>query len=983
MGEVKNQWVIRLDSDQVKGPYSTEAIIKMILSGVFSGNEEISAYPDGEWGALTKQPEFYDALMESLENPVEVDVKKAQKMEAETVIRAPPKKRIEEEPPKFELPEAIQKIIEEERKALRREEEHKRKQLLLPSTKTSLTKARINLPQNSKRTTPSAISQVRDQKLTIQMSDIKQLQVREKKKLIPFLILLVLVAFGFYYILSIPNTEGLRGWALEGPQKSSQPLSLEEVKTIKRRVAKAFQMGQADSLLIAHKSLARVVEAYPKDLEAMGMLCMAYEQLWPYTKQTANDIRSIVAVMQMARMANPISNYSDSCQVVFLLTKGQNREARSLLERTLDNQVDEKFTLGPILYFLKGEMLEFEQSYLNALAYYDQATQLWPQWVTSLFGSARMSLKLNKFNEARNLFLEVKKNDPESKIGLYGLGLVEILGFKNRDKAFEYFTAGYGSNQTIPRDFHVEALLNYAKILVEKNENKKALEVAQKGYQLSPSHRALKELVLLLGGDDKVENAQSEIILQGDQFARAGDHLAAQAQYKAAFELDSKNANAAYKAAKSLWQINQTKDAIAWLDKAIKADPKSIAAYILKADYEAQKYNFMEAAKTLLEASRKMPQNHDVLKGQALLEFRKNNMMGAIQYGERAVKLYDADVELLALLAQANTNFYMTAPGTRKEEMNRKEEALKDAQRYAVRAIDLEPSWPEAQITYAKYLSVKDGPLRGEKYLKERIANFPYTMEYRIALAEYYQYFEKFSEAAEVYQQVFTADSKNKKASFGLAECYRIMNNVDMAQKFYNVTWGLDPSDVEPLFANAKLLLEIASGREAKARILQAISKLTAVKKINPNFPRVSYFLAKSYMELGDFQQAFDLIKEEKTKNPNIADPYLLAAELFFRKEQYKECAAEYAMAIKLRPSTAELYVKASTCYRLSDALDIAEDMLNMAKDRESGFPEIYREEGFVLEKKGDIAEAKKRFEKYLDLAPNAPDRAMIEMKVK
>ena len=108
MSETKSQWVIRLDSEQVKGPYSTDAVKKMITSGVFSGSEEISAYPDGEWGALTKQPEFYDALIESLENPVEVDIKKAQKMEAETVIRAPPKKA-EEPPPKYELPEAIRK----------------------------------------------------------------------------------------------------------------------------------------------------------------------------------------------------------------------------------------------------------------------------------------------------------------------------------------------------------------------------------------------------------------------------------------------------------------------------------------------------------------------------------------------------------------------------------------------------------------------------------------------------------------------------------------------------------------------------------------------------------------------------------------------------------------------------------------------------------------------------------------------------------
>ena len=80
-------WVIKLESDQVKGPYSTAAVCKMIATGAFNGNEFVCAYPEGEWKSLNKQPEFYEVLLESLENPVEVDSKKAQLMDAETVIR--------------------------------------------------------------------------------------------------------------------------------------------------------------------------------------------------------------------------------------------------------------------------------------------------------------------------------------------------------------------------------------------------------------------------------------------------------------------------------------------------------------------------------------------------------------------------------------------------------------------------------------------------------------------------------------------------------------------------------------------------------------------------------------------------------------------------------------------------------------------------------------------------------------------------------
>ncbi len=980
MAEIKSQWVIRLGTDQVKGPYSTEAIIKMITAGVFSGNEEVCSYPEGDWNALTKQPEFYEALMESLENPVEVDIKKAQKMEAETIIHVLPNKKKEE--PQFELPEQIKKILNDEREAIQREQNSKNNSSA--RKKNPLILAKLNVPAIDRESLDKKrLKEIQEKNLTIQLSDVKKLKITEQKKFLPLIASMIVFVGALYYFLSLDDDQGTKGWSLSAPQKNFERIENDEALAFKKKAARAFQLGQPDLILNAHRNLVKVVESFPKDLEAMGLLCMAYEQLWPFTKQTNSDLKSILVVTQLSRSVNPISNYSNTCQVVFLLTKGQSKEARSLLEKTLDTPVEEKFTLGAFLYLIKAEMLESEINYLNSEAYYDQATQLWPQWVSSRFGSARMKYKLEKYTEARTEFQEIYKLDKESKAALLGMALVEEKGFKNREKAFEYFSIGYQSKQILPKDFYIEALLNFAKILIDKKENKRALAVAEVGYQLNPSHRGLKEIVLLLGGDDRVENAQAEIVLLGDQFARAGDHLAAQAQYKAAFDIDPKNATAAFKAAKSLWAINQTKEAISWLNKSIQADPKMIPSYVLKADYETQKYNFVEAARTLQEASKLAPQNHEVLKGQALLEFRKNNMPAAIQYGVKAVKLYDADVELLSLLAQANVAYYMNSPTVKKEDQDRKDVALVDAQRYAGKAIDLEPSWPEAQITYAKFLVAKEGPLRGEKYLKDLIKNFPYTTDYRIALAEYYKSVEKFSDAADVYLQVFNIESKNKKASFGLAECYRIMNSPDLAQKYYNVTSLLDPTDVEPLFSNAKLLLETASGREAKAKILQAIAKLKVVKEINPGFPRVSYFLAKSFMELGDFQQALDLIKEEKTKNPNLADPYLLAAEVFYRKEQYKECAAEYSMAIKMRPSSAGLYVKASTCYRNSDALDIAEDMLTIAQQKESGYPEIYREQGFIFEKKGLSREAHDSFERYLDLAPNAPDRAMIEMKIK
>lgn len=993
VGTNTGQWVIKSKTEQqVKGPFTTEALSKMIINGMFTGQEDVCAYPDGDWKPLAKQPEFYEALMESLENPVVADNKRTQKMEAETVVRAPPKSVVPaDEKPIETAEEQLKKLFEgqlvlsdspEESDGKDKNLDDKKKNKSLPNrTGTGASSPNKAISKNNQT---NQLMNQRNKNLEIQMRDIDKLKKTQIKKIFPIVVLIIAIFFLAAYYYLEPTAERKSGWRLISIRsKIENSLTEAEVKTAKRKMVKAFQDGSYEDIMKSQRDLVNAIESSPKDLEAIGILCMAYEQLWPFTKQTQEDLKAISIATQQARGVNAISNYSDICQTLYLLTKGQNNEARSLLEKSLDNQVDEKFSLGALLYLLKAEILENERNYLHSSAYYEQAAKLWPTWITAKFGLARAYYKLEKYNEARDQYEVIRNLKKNSKAALYGLGLIELKTTHSVEKAESFFSTGFEITEKIPKDFETEVLIQYAQILIDKNDRHKALEAVNQAYKNNPSHRALKEMLVSLGGEEKPENAIAEMILVGDQFARVGDHLVAQAQYKSAFELNPKSAIAAFKAAKSLWMINNSRDAVFWLEKSIQANPKFLSAYILKADYESRLYNFTEASRTLMMAQKKLSLNHDIVKAQALLEFRKNNMRGAILYGERAVKTYNADVELLSLLAQAHISFYMNHPNTNENIQKEKEESRKLAENYAGRVIELEPAWPEGQITFAKVISGTHGAVRAEAYLKDRIKEFPYTSEYRVALAEFYKENEKFYEAEAIYKEVVILEPKNKRALFGLADTYRILNKANLAQEYYDKTSDLDPGDVEATVAKAKLLLETASGKEFKAKIETALANLMLAKKKNPNFPKLSFLIAKAHLESGQYDLAIENAKEEKTKNPNLADPYILTAEVFYRKGQYQECAAEFSAAVKLRPNSAELYVKSASCYRLSGSVEIAEDMLMIASQKESGYPDIYRELGFVYEKKNNRPSAVLSFEKYLLLSPNAPDRQLVETKIR
>lgn len=964
-----------MENGQIKGPFPSESISKMIVEGILSGQEEVAQHPSAEWRPLSKVHEFYEALLESLENPSERDEKKALKMDAETQVQSAPVEAPADVPVDDveaipELKNEIQQFVEEELK-----------KAPAPTVMPGQPTRSSQVPSVGGANATDALLQARDEQLTIEMQQLKKIQSRESKKFIPFVAIILAVIVGMYFVLT-PSAKKGSGWVLIAPARGAEKkLSEAEVRVLKSKAIQLIKSGSLENTRDSQKFLAQASENAPNDLETLGLLCVVYEQLWPYTKQNSNDLKAITMVTQMSRTINPISNYSDTCQSVFLLAKGQPRDARGLIEKTLDLQNGERFILFPFLYLMKGQILEDMQNHISAEAYYTEAVKSFPGWAWAQFALARSYYKQAKYNEAKDQYTNILRDYPEYKGALYGMGLVEIKSGSS-DKAMEHFNRAYAIDGKLPKTFHMDSLQEYIQLLITKKDSSKALEVGQFALTISPSHRTIKELVMSLGGEDRGNNQSAELVFLGDQFARSGDHLAAQAQYKAAFEFDKSNAEPALKAAKSLWAINQSRESLTWVDRAIKADPKLSQAYALKADYLSQKYSFGEATKTLQDAMRAGGLNFDVVKTQALVEFRKNSMNTAITYGEKAIKMYDADTELLSLIANANINLFLNSPSRTKEEENRKAKYLEDAQRYSSKAVDLEPGKPEAQITYSKYLYAKQGNIAAETNFKKLIETFPYTVDYRLGLAEFYELQEKYRSASEIYAQLVETDPKNKKALMGLARSNQYMNEIKVAQKYFMDAAVLDPSDVEPLFATAQLELENPGGRDANAIIQSAYKKFEMVKRVNPSYPRISYFLARCHFELGEFDKALEMIKDEKTKNPGIADPYLLAATVYNAKEQFKECAAEYSQGIKLRPTSADLYVRAANCYRKSDAMDIALDMLEIARTKESGFAPLYREKGYIMEAQGDRKAARELFRLYIELSPNALDRKQIEDKI-
>ena len=941
-------WVVKFHNGQVKGPYSTEAVLRLITEGSFSGNELISKLPGGHWTQISKEPEFYDRLIEVLEGVVETDPAQIKRMEAETVIMSAPAKPV------------LQPVT--------------------PPPLEEITTPKIEVVDEKPLASPLALPKWEQNKAVDSIIELTKMDAGERVEVIKRL-KVPLSIFGSILVLTI-------GYLLFGgdsygekinliaPAHGGAALSDSQIKEKLNAAILAIQLDTFESYVDAENKLVSIVEGAQSNLEVRGLLCVVYKELWPYAKQDAADMKVIATVTQSTRALNVISPFGGVCEITKLLTGGRYKEARGVVESLLEEE--NRFSLLPVLYAEKAELLEGEKDFTNAIPYYEKSSQLWDKWLKPKVQLGSLLGEGDKANEGAAYLKKVLQLNPHHKGAKIHLGLIEYRRFKKVDDAYATLTSAISSSGRVQRPLASEAYQVLAEISVQKGEKREALNYAQKGFELNPNNGEVHQLVLRLGGSDKIKadkNQNNELIFMGDQYVRQGDCLAAQAEFKAAFEVDRKNGTAALKAAKCLWQLNQSFEAIDWLNKAMKAEPKLISAYVLQADYMTQRYDFTGALQVLTNAIRMAPNNYEVLRGLALLELRKNSMRAAINYGMRSLKAYDGDVETYILLSKASAGYSQSINPLNKSEIDKKEAAQKDGIRFATKAVELDATNSDAQINYAKVLAQANGVDFGISYMKELVKKFSYSYEYRIALAEIYKTEDRFTQAKELYEQVIDADPRNKKALLGLGECYRAMGLIDKSLKAYLSAAVIDPTDGEALFQAGKVYFETG-------RYEESIQQFKRVQNLNPFYPRTYYYIGKAAFASGNYPLALEAAKAEKNQNPNLADSYILSAEVHSAMKQYGDCATEYSQAMKLRPQGADIYVRAGQCYRQSGAIDVAEDMLALAAARESGNADIYKEQGAIYEIKGDAVSAVQAYNKYLGLSPNAPDRTDIESKI-
>lgn len=918
------QWIIKDTNGEVTGPFSTVEILDMISSSRLSGEEQIALFPGREWRRITNEPQFYDRLLD--------------------ILSEQQKKLDEDSVPISEYVAVTDNINDE-------------KTPVAPEAPP---------PQEAPPRAEPKRTQIKTKKKKAKLQDIELVDMQAKIKseisrrgAWPILVLLLVVLLVMFFMRGSKNED--ERMHLLAPRANQPSLSTNEVKEKTRQAVSAYLNDTLNSYLSAQNQLVQIVEGDPKNHEVMALLCLTYYELWPYSYRDEKDLNAVKTATQLAVKVDPGGlNYS-TCKAVELFLAAKIDQAKGVIESVIDAQA-QKNEPAIALYYLKAVALDATQEYASSINYLQSAQRLWPQWTRVYVMEAEQQIKVENYSQALRILTEVLTTHPAHPVARAELGILEFRQFKHNDKAEALLREVISSPKEVPSPLLSSAYLALAELQLQKRENKQALKFAEQAYALSPGNASAKNLVVQLGGIEKLKQADvkvSQLIYEGDQLVREGDCYAAQAHFKAAFQKDPQNTQAAFKTAQCLWKVNFTTEAIEWLNKAIRADPKFIGAYVLLADFYTQRYNFVAAAKTLATAQRVAPRSHEVYRGLAMVELKRGNAPSAINFAKKAIELYQADLESYVLLAEAYA------------EMRDSRQALAAA----ARAIEIDGNFPAAHVAYAKALIGLQGQEVAVSYLSDRVKMFPVTMEYRLSLGEMLLADDRAHEAASVYRDILAINNKEKEAMLGLGKALRKLNQYADAQDVLLRAAVLDPADPEPLYTTGLIYLELNKPDEA-------IVQFDRVLKVNAVYPLVNYYKGRAYLLKKDGKMALAMAHEEVSINPNMANSFLLAAEAYSQMGQFTLCAGEYQKAIKLRPQGPDIYLKMAQCYRQSGNLEIALTMLKTAESKDSGLPEIYREQGIVYETKGDFIKAIEAYNQYFVLDPNAPDRGQIEGRI-
>jgi tetratricopeptide (TPR) repeat protein len=181
-----------------------------------------------------------------------------------------------------------------------------------------------------------------------------------------------------------------------------------------------------------------------------------------------------------------------------------------------------------------------------------------------------------------------------------------------------------------------------------------------------------------------------------------------------------------------------------------------------------------------------------------------------------------------------------------------------------------------------------------------------------------------------------------------------------------------NPSDPSGYLERFRLYAEKQQYPKAEEELLRVLERF-------PKYPSIHLLKGNLYLAMNDHRTAFLEYQIELKNNPNNADALLAIGKEYIGQGNYDEALKSLSQAMRVAPGAAEPKHWAGWATFLEKNYLGAVALYQAAIQIDSGNPMIYKRLGSAYKMLGNEQAAGAAFKRYLELAPDAPDRADFE----
>jgi tetratricopeptide (TPR) repeat protein len=439
-----------------------------------------------------------------------------------------------------------------------------------------------------------------------------------------------------------------------------------------------------------------------------------------------------------------------------------------------------------------------------------------------------------------------------------------------------------------------------------KNVRRRVVDLAMMAGRFADAKEHLEQFLL----KEEPENGELRELL-GQCYVGTKEYDLALDAFKQAIDVDPSRIQAYSRRASVLrYQTPRAKEADEWMDKMVKANPKSDQAHFLRGDYLLRLDRDEDAYKDALVSLELAPDNHDGLWLAAQCCLAMKELPKARDYANRAIKLNPSNIIMYNLLADIerqdgdagkavaalqeglkatarNPQLLFHLANLQIDIGNSKEaeKTIQDLRKTAIQKQLIEylvarnhfvqNHWREAREGFEK---VRGSLIQWPPYLKQ--------VDYWIGVC-YGQLGNRDLQMV-AYKRALVADANFAPARAGLMELMRSSGDADGALKEYQALAKDGKLGSGSLIPYAEMLIQqMQKEPAARQDWAPALKVLDDAEKANPDNVRVPMLRAEILVAQNRIPDAEKLLEDARRRNPGQASLWMVLAQLAERQQNW------------------------------------------------------------------------------------------------